>query len=71
MKEKKKYGVPAVLNIFWPGIGQIVKGQVSKGILIMIAAFVFALMCLILIGIPLYIILYIWAIYDAYNKEVQ
>lgn len=67
--KKEVYGVPALLSFFVPGLGQIVKGQVAKGILIMIASFVAVLLCLVLIGFVLYPIIWIWSIYDAYQDN--
>lgn len=60
----QKYGVPALLSFFIPGLGQMVKGQVGKGILILIGT---------IIGYCLFVIpgliMHIWAIADAYNKK--
>jgi hypothetical protein len=36
VKSSQKHEVPALLSFFIPGLGQIVKGQVGKGILIFI-----------------------------------
>ena len=69
VEKKEVYGVPALLSLFIPGLGQIVKGQVAKGILIMIASFVAVLLCLVLIGFVLYPIIWIWSIYDAYQDN--
>lgn len=75
MRGEQKYGVPALLSFIFPGIGQVVKGQVGKGVLIMIAQFVFFLLSFVVIGVIPLIILWIWSITDAYNqkpvKEVQ
>jgi TM2 domain-containing membrane protein YozV len=59
----QKHGIPALLSFFIPGLGQIVKGQVGKGILIMIA-FPIGLLFLFVPGV----ILWIWQIADAYNN---
>ena len=75
MRGEQKYGVPALLSFIFPGLGQVIKGQVGKGVLIMIAQFVFFLLSFVVIGVIPLIILWIWAITDAYNhkpvKEVQ
>ena len=59
---KQTYGLPALLSFFIPGLGQIIKGQAGKGILIFIA---------FLIGLPFLmipsIIVWIWQIRDAYS----
>ena len=59
----QKHGIPALLSFFVPGLGQIVKGQVGKGILIFIA-FPLGLLLLVIPGI----IIWIWQIADAYNN---
>ena len=67
-KQSEKHGIPALMNVFLPGLGQIVKGEVGKGVLIMIGWVVSFLLCFILSGLILLPILYIWSIYDAYNN---
>ena len=32
--EKQKHGIPALISFFIPGLGQIIKGDILKGILI-------------------------------------
>jgi TM2 domain-containing membrane protein YozV len=46
--KKKNPGVAAILSFFWPGLGQIYNGQIAKGIGIM-----FALAILAIITVPL------------------
>lgn len=60
---QQKHGVPAILSLLLPGLGQIVKGQTGRGILIFIG-FVVGLMLLFIPGI----IVYIWQVSDAYNN---
>ncbi len=60
---QQKHGLPALLSFFIPGLGQIVKGQVGKGILIFIGTIV-GFMILIIPGI----IIWLWQIIDAYNN---
>jgi TM2 domain-containing membrane protein YozV len=59
----QKHGIPALLSFFFPGLGQIIKGQVGKGIL----AFLGVALGLMLFIIP-GIIVWIWQIADAYNN---
>lgn len=59
----QKHSLPAILSFFIPGLGQIVKGQVGKGILIFIG-FVVGLLALFIPGV----IVWIWQIIDAYNN---
>jgi TM2 domain-containing membrane protein YozV len=63
----KSSGLAAVLSFFWTGLGQIYNGQILLGLSMMGAQFVFALLCLILIGIPFTVVLWVWSIYHAYN----
>jgi TM2 domain-containing membrane protein YozV len=74
----KKYIVPAILSAtVCPGLGQMVKGQVFKGILILLAlavglfaTVVIAVLTSIEVGIVLsacLVGLYLWNIFDAYS----
>jgi TM2 domain-containing membrane protein YozV len=58
----RKHGVPALLSFFIPGLGQIVKGQVGKGIFSFIGVGI-GLIVLVIPGV----IIWIWQIVDAYN----
>lgn len=60
---KQKHGVPAIISLFIPGLGQLIKGQAGKGILIFIGVIV-GLFLFVLPGI----IIWIWQISDAYNN---
>ncbi|MDP2217769.1 MAG: hypothetical protein Q8J68_10845 [Methanolobus sp.] len=68
MSEKRTYGVPALLSFFVPGLGQIVKGQVLKAIIIWLALGISWLLQFILIGFILLPLIWLWQIYDAYNN---
>jgi TM2 domain-containing membrane protein YozV len=59
---RQTHGVPALLSFFIPGLGQIVKGQVAKGIFTFIG-FGLGLVMLVIPGV----IVWIWQIVDAYN----
>lgn len=69
--EKKNEGLAAILSFLFLGLGQIYNGQIGKGILFIILGVVFVLMFLVLIGIPLYVIFWVYNIYDAYNTAKQ
>ena len=58
-------GLYALLSFFWPGLGQLCKGQILQGILWMVAVFV-GYILLIVPGI----VLYIWCMVDA-NRPIK
>ena len=67
----KKHGVPALISFFIPGLGQMIKGHIGKGILIWVIAGI----CMFILinegllgyyGLP---VIYGWNIYDAYNSN--
>jgi TM2 domain-containing membrane protein YozV len=64
---KKSAGVATILSFFIPGLGQIYNGQIGKGIGMIILAIIFGLLWSLVIGIPLYLILWIYGMYDAYS----
>lgn len=63
IKGSQKHGMPALLSFFIPGLGQMVKGQVGRGILIFIVFWIGVAM-LVIPGV----IVWIWQIMDAYNN---
>ena len=80
-KSAQKHGVPLLLSIFIPGLGQFVKGEVKKGLIIffipIIGFVVLGLLSLVDRGSVMggfsslwfgWIILYIWQLIDAYNN---
>jgi len=64
----EKYGIAALLSFFLPGLGQVVKGQILKAIVIWLGLIVFVVLSLVVIGLPLLLVLWLWQIYDAYNS---
>lgn len=60
---KQTHGVPAILSFFIPGLGQIIKGQAGKGILIFIG---------VIVGLVMFVVpgvlIWLWQIVDAYNN---
>ena len=66
-KEMKSSGIAVILSFFIPGLGQIYNGEIGKGILFIIIAFMLALTTAVLIGFILYPIFWIYNMYDAYN----
>jgi len=67
MKERKSSGIAVLLSFFLPGLGQIYNGQIGKGVLFIFLAFIFLGLSILLIGIPFYLGLWIYSMYDAYK----
>lgn len=82
-KIAQKHGVPLLLSVFIPGLGQIIKGQVKKGLLIFFAPSIAFIIFLLLgflgnngsnvLALFSYLVFggiafYIWQLYDAYNN---
>lgn len=67
MSEEKSSGVAAILSVIWPGLGQIYNGEIGLGILFIVLQALFVGLSLLLIGIPFALILWIYALYRAYN----
>jgi len=68
-KDDAKHGVPAILSFLWPGLGQIVKGDVSLGIVIMFGMMFSVMAMFVFVGFITTPILYAWQVYDAYNAN--
>ena len=66
-QRSQTHGMPALLSFFIPGLGQIVRGDVGKGIAIFVVWCMTVAASFVLIGIPFMIALWVWQIYDAYN----
>lgn len=67
-QRKQQHGVPALLSFFIPGLGQLIKGHVAKGILIFIGMVVSGIACAYMIGFLTTPIVWVWQIYDAYKS---
>ncbi|MCK4491101.1 MAG: hypothetical protein KAU03_00650 [Candidatus Altiarchaeales archaeon] len=65
----QKHGVPALLSFLIPGLGQVIKGHVGKGILIFLGMIVSTFLINFLVGLVTTPILWIWNVYDAYNSN--
>lgn len=64
----QKHGVPAILSFFIPGLGQLVKGQVAKGVGIFFGFIISFVLVSTVIGAVVPLIIYVWQIIDAYNN---
>lgn len=67
MAETKSPGIALVLSFLIAGLGQLYNGEFAKGIIFIVLSFVFFVLMIFLIGIPLYIALWIYSMYDAYK----
>ena len=65
-QREEKHGVPAVMSLFLPGLGQMIKGQVGKGVGLLICTIIGYVM-FILPGIAMHI----YTIFDAYNSPAD
>ncbi len=54
--------VALILNIFFPGVGTLVLGQTTPGIIQLVLWIVSIPLMFILIGFPLYLAVWIWAL---------
>ena len=60
--------IALVLSLLFPGLGQLYNGQTNKGITLIIAYVVFWILSLILIGIILAILIWLYGMYDAFTS---
>lgn len=65
--EIKSTGIAAIASFVIPGLGQIYCGKIGRGIMILIGAVICCLLIIVIIGIVLAPIYWIWNIYDAYT----
>ncbi|MGB9939008.1 hypothetical protein [Methanosarcina sp.] len=64
---KKTHGVPALFSFFIPGLGQLVKGDLSKAVGIWAALAFCLFMSIVGIGFLMGLVVWIAQVYDAYN----
>jgi TM2 domain-containing membrane protein YozV len=63
---KPTYGVPALLSVFFPGLGQLVKGQIIKAFLIWAVGGALSFLLFWTLVVPF--LIWAWNVYDAYNS---
>ncbi|MDD3621445.1 MAG: hypothetical protein PHQ81_03470 [Methanofollis sp.] len=56
-----------ILSFLIPGLGQFYTGQFLKAIGLFVLAVISTLLMALLIGIPLYLVIWIYGMYDAYH----
>ena len=64
---EKSPGLAAVLSFFWAGLGQIYNGEISKGILLLVAYGISCVLMWVIIGFITTPILWIYGMVDAYR----
>ena len=57
-----------IFSFFIPGLGQFYTGQFLKAILLFVVAGILAFFWFTIIAIPLYLVVWIYSMYDAYTK---
>ena len=64
--EQTGYTAPAIVNLFFPGVGQMMKGEVGRGIGFLIGA---------IVGYFIFVVpglaVHIWSIVDAYRRPAR
>lgn len=65
---KKSPGLAVVLSFFIIGLGQVYIGLIKKGIILFVLAVVSGTLMMILVGFVLWLLIWAYAIYDAYNS---
>ena len=65
---RRKHPVPALLaSLVVPGLGQAVNGQSRKGLVLGVGFVVSLMLSPVLVGIPVAVGLWAWAMHDAYR----
>jgi TM2 domain-containing membrane protein YozV len=64
----KNPGAAAVLSFLFPGLGQIMNGDIALGIVMMVLVVFAWISLMFLIGIVLLPAMYLWSIIEAYTK---
>jgi TM2 domain-containing membrane protein YozV len=65
MSNNKTYGFPAIVSFFLPGVGQLIKGHILKGLMIIFIGWTVSALLSWTIIVPF--IIWVWNVYDAYN----
>lgn len=65
--QEKNPLLAAVLSFLVIGLGQVYNGEVGKGLILFVAAIISAILWLLIIGILFSILIWAYAVYDAYT----
>lgn len=61
-------GLAAVLSFLIIGLGQVYIGLTKKGIILFVLAIVSGILTIILVGYVLWLLVWVYSVYDAYNS---
>ncbi|MBZ9570909.1 zinc-ribbon domain-containing protein [Methanobrevibacter sp. TMH8] len=67
VKNEKNPGLAAVLSFLIIGLGQIYNGEIAKGLILLIVSYICIALFFLIIPPIIGVVLWIYAIYDAYN----
>ena len=67
--EKQRYPLHAVASAIIPGLGQILKGQIIKGLLIIVLGITISYLMFWTIILP--VVIWLWNVYDAYTSTSE
>jgi TM2 domain-containing membrane protein YozV len=67
-KLKARHPMPALLSAFLPGVGQMMKGSILRGVGVWAALGVSFLLCMAYVGVVLVPLVWLWNIIDAYRE---
>ncbi|MCA0178529.1 MAG: hypothetical protein LCH77_02790 [Actinobacteria bacterium] len=63
----KNPGLSLLASFFIPGLGTMINGEVGKGVAMLVIYLVSWPLILVLIGIPMMLVVWIWGMVDAYT----
>jgi TM2 domain-containing membrane protein YozV len=69
VRTNEKHGIPALLSFFIPGLGQLIKGHVMKGIIVFVGTAISLATIGFGVGVFTTPIVWVWQIYDAYTSN--
>lgn len=67
VQNEKNPGLAAVLSFLVIGLGQIYNGEIAKGLILLVISYICLALFILIIPPIIALILWIYAIYDAYN----
>lgn len=68
VRSDKSSGLAALLSFLIIGLGQVYLGLTKKGIILFVLAIISGILMLFVIGFILWLLVWVYAIYDAYNS---